>query len=215
MLIGHYAPALALQRWQPRVPLLVLFVAVQLVDIAWASLVLGGIEHARLVPGLTASNDLDLYDMPYTHSLLAALLWSLGAGGLWQLWRRDARQSLAVALAVASHWLLDLPMHVHDLTLAGASTPHVGLGLWQHKLPSFALEVGLFAGAWLLWQQGRARTGRTIALAAVGIILTVYGYFGPAPQEIPELCASALGLYGALAGLAWWVDRDGRLSAHA
>jgi hypothetical protein len=207
MLIGHYAPALVLQRWQPRVPLAVLFIAVQLVDVAWASFVLGGIEHARIVPGWTASNDLQLLDMPYTHSLLAAGLWALGAGVLWFLWRRDPRQAVAVALAVGSHWLLDLPMHKGDLTLAGESTAHLGWGLWQHKGLAFAAELLPYAGAWLLWQRGRTRTAWTVTLGVVGVILTIYSYFGPPPQRIGEMCASALVLYFALAGLAALADR--------
>jgi hypothetical protein len=32
---------------------------------SWALLVLLGIEKVRIVPGMTASNPLDLYDMPY------------------------------------------------------------------------------------------------------------------------------------------------------
>jgi hypothetical protein len=63
-------------------PLWLLFIAVQLVDVAWAVLVLLGVEKARIVPGITASNPLDLYYMPYTHSLVAAGLWSVATGAL-------------------------------------------------------------------------------------------------------------------------------------
>jgi hypothetical protein len=61
-LIGHYAPALVLQRARPSVRLWQLFVATQLVDVLWTAFVFGGIEHARIVPGFTESNDLDLWD---------------------------------------------------------------------------------------------------------------------------------------------------------
>src|SRR4051812_40714062 len=76
MLIGHYAPALVLQRARPSVKLWQLFVATQLVDVLWAAFVFGGIEHARIVPGFTESNDLDLWDMPYTHSLVGTVAWA-------------------------------------------------------------------------------------------------------------------------------------------
>jgi hypothetical protein len=52
----------------------VLFLAVQWLDVMWAPLVLMGIEKVRIVPGFTATNPLDLYYMPFTHSLMAALL---------------------------------------------------------------------------------------------------------------------------------------------
>ena len=76
MFIGHYAPAFVIKSVNKTIPLWLLFLAVQLVDIAWASLVLLGIEKVRIVPGITASNPLDLYYFPFTHSLLAAIVWS-------------------------------------------------------------------------------------------------------------------------------------------
>ena len=76
MFIGHYGPAYAIKAIRPTIPLWLLFVAVQLVDVGWALLVLLGVEKVRIVPGITASNPLDLYYMPYTHSLAAAALWA-------------------------------------------------------------------------------------------------------------------------------------------
>jgi len=70
--VGHYGVSYAAKRGAPTVPLWVLFIAVQLLDVAWAPFVLLGIEKVRIVPGITKSNPLDLYYMPYTHSLLAA-----------------------------------------------------------------------------------------------------------------------------------------------
>jgi len=77
--VGHYGVSFAAKRAAPTVPLWTLFIAVQLLDVAWAPFVLLGVEKVRIVPGITASNPLDLYYMPYTHSLVAALLWSVAA----------------------------------------------------------------------------------------------------------------------------------------
>lgn len=74
MFIGHYGAGLAVKAADRSIPLWLLFLAVQLVDVAWAVLVILGIEKVRIVPGITATNPLDLYYMPYTHSLVAALL---------------------------------------------------------------------------------------------------------------------------------------------
>ena len=79
MFIGHYGPSFACKAAKPAIPLWVLFLAVQFVDIVWSILVLLGIEKVRIVPGFTATNPLDLYYMPYTHSLLAAAIWALAA----------------------------------------------------------------------------------------------------------------------------------------
>src|SRR2546425_937433 len=79
MFVGHYGVSFAAKRRDPSIPLWALFVAVQLLDVSWSLFVFFGVEKVRIVPGITASNPLDLYYMPYTHSLVAALLWSLGA----------------------------------------------------------------------------------------------------------------------------------------
>jgi hypothetical protein len=54
---------------EPTLPLWMLFLAAQLPDVLWAAFVLLEIEHYRILPGITASLPLDLYYMPYTHSL--------------------------------------------------------------------------------------------------------------------------------------------------
>ena len=81
MFTGHYSfsfagKALADQDSDKRIPLWLLFLAVQWIYVMWSIFVLLGIEKVRIVPGITASNALDLYYMPYTHSLLGVLCWS-------------------------------------------------------------------------------------------------------------------------------------------
>ena len=122
-------------------PLWVLFLAAQFVDILWSTLVLIGVEKVRLVPGHTASNPLALDYMPYSHSLTAAIAWAaiLGfAGSL--IWNR--RGGVVIGLCVLAHWFLDLPVHVPDLPLVG-NQHKVGLGLWDYPVLAFLLEAGL------------------------------------------------------------------------
>jgi len=76
MFVGHYGVSFAAQRMGRSTPLWVLFIAVQLLDVFWAPSILPGFEKARIVPGITASNPLDPYYMPSTHSLVAAVAWS-------------------------------------------------------------------------------------------------------------------------------------------
>ena len=74
MFVGHYGPSLAIKASRNSIPLWVLFVAVQLLDACWSIFVLLGVEKVRIVPGITATNPLDLYYMPYTHSLIGRAL---------------------------------------------------------------------------------------------------------------------------------------------
>jgi hypothetical protein len=64
MFVGHYGPALAAKALKQSIPLWTLFLAVQLLDVFWSIFVLLGIEKVRIVPGITATNPLDLYYMP-------------------------------------------------------------------------------------------------------------------------------------------------------
>ena len=60
MFAGHYGVSFLVKKAEPRLPLWTLFLATQLLDILWAIFVLLGIEHYRIVPGITASLPLDL-----------------------------------------------------------------------------------------------------------------------------------------------------------
>ena len=118
MFVGHYGVAFATKKADASIPLWVLFLAVQWLDVIWAPLVLLGIERVRIVPGFTATNPLDLYYMPYTHSLVAAILWSGAAALVYGAVRpANIRTRLLVGLAVFSHWILDFIVHVPDLPL--------------------------------------------------------------------------------------------------
>src|SRR5207245_1166117 len=76
MFVGHYSVAFACRTERNKIPLWVLFVAVQFLDYVWATLVLLGIEKLRVIKGFTAGSMLDSYYHPYSHSLIAAVLWS-------------------------------------------------------------------------------------------------------------------------------------------
>ncbi len=79
MLVGHSGISFAAKCADRTVPLWVMFIAMQLLDMVWAPFVPLGHEQARIVPGFTATNPVDLNYMPFSHSLTAAVLWSAGA----------------------------------------------------------------------------------------------------------------------------------------
>src|SRR5882724_11243051 len=119
MFVGHYGPSFAIKSTQRSIPLWSLFIAVQLLDVGWSVLVFLGVEKVRIVPGITASNPFDLYYMPFTHSLFAALAWSI-AGILLARFPLGVRKwagSLWLGTAVFSHWVLDVVVHRRDMPL--------------------------------------------------------------------------------------------------
>ncbi len=52
MFVGHFGAGLAAEGVAPRVSLGTLFVSVQLADALWPVLLLSGVEHVRIVPGI-------------------------------------------------------------------------------------------------------------------------------------------------------------------
>ena len=179
MFVGHYSIAFAAKTERNRIPLWVLFVAVQFLDYIWATLVLLGIEKLRVIKGFTAGSMLDSYFHPYSHSLIAAVAWSgvaaLAYGTFCSRHGCQYRKSAAliVGLAVFSHWILDLIAHPRDLPIYD-NTSKVGFGLWNYRDPEFALEIAVLAGGIILYLVRNVMPAiRRKAVIAFGIALVV------------------------------------------
>jgi hypothetical protein len=215
MFVGHYGPSFAAHTVEKRLPLWLLFVAVQFVDVLWAIFVLLGVEKVRIVPGITAASPLDLYYMPYTHSLVGALGWSAFAAIVCQLFPRlrGLRTGLVLGAAVFSHWILDLIVHRPDLTLYG-SVYKMGFGLWNYRVLSFILEMAvLFGGGWI-YSKTVSRRGKVWAFLIVLAILQFVGTFAfPPPSSDRSEAMMALFFYVLLAAVAGWVERGQGLRA--
>ena len=199
MFVGHYGVSFAAKKAEPAIPLWVLFIAVQLLDVLWAPFVLLGIEKVRIVPGITTSNPLDLYYMPYTHSLLAAIAWSLVAFLVYRAVRPvPSRAAAIVGLAVFSHWVLDFLVHRPDLPLYD-NTAKVGLGLWNLPAVALGLEALLLFGAMWLYLRHRARRTAMLAFGVVMLAIQAYVFFGPPPASDKAAAATALIAYAVFA----------------
>lgn len=211
MFVGHYGPSFLAKRFAPSVSLWVLFIAVQLLDVAWAILVFLGVERLRIVPGFTATNALDLYYMPYTHSLPGALAWAAGAAILYRVLTGSSRGSVLVGVAVFSHWPLDLLVHRPDLPLFD-DTAKVGLGLWDYPYVTLLIEAALLFGAmglYLAASQTRTRRGRYAipVFGAAMLVMQASMLFTPPPPSEQAMAATALIAYVVLAAVIAWLER--------
>lgn len=214
MFIGHYSAAFAARRLAPEIPLPALFIACQLIDLFWGGLVLLGVEKLRVIPDFTRSNGLDLYFMPYTHSLSSAVLWSVAAAALFWLCTaalaRRMRAALVVGMAVASHWMLDLLVHIPDLPL-WFNSMKVGLGWWNYRLFSLLLELCLLWGGVLLCLKtaGKNRQ-RYLLLAGAMSALQVFSLYRQ-PDEPAMVALQLLAAYLLLTGAAYWAGKPRQL----
>ena len=215
MFIGHFAPAFIAATSRKAPPLGILMVGTQLVDFAFFTFALLGIEHFRLVPGMTASNWLDAYDMPYTHSLLGTCVWAAGFAAIVGLIFRSrpaaSSAALITAVMVISHWLLDYLVHRPDLTLAG-SPPLLGLGLWNMPMVEKPLEVALIFGSLAFYivrtrpTSPRAGWALGVLAAALAIVQSI-DWFGARTTVVDaSLPLTALAAYCVMTALAVWLQ---------
>ena len=215
MLVGHYSASFALKSVTRTVPLWVLFLAVQLMDIFWTTLLLLHVEKARVDPRL-ASVPLDLYYMPYSHSLVSVLAVCVAVFVLYRFLAPSgglARPALLVTLAVLSHWLLDVPVHRPDLPLYD-DADKIGLGLWNYPVWAFLLEVGLFFACMGMYLRSSTPSGTLgkLGMVVFGLVLAAIQagiVFAPVPPWL-TIEITALGLllyYFATAAVAGWLER--------
>ena len=211
MFIGHFAPAFlaATHRKSPSLP--VLFIGGQLVDWAFFGLLLTGAERMRFAPGTSAMNPMDLYQMPYTHSLIGAGVWALGFALLIALGGKGRAAALIGFAVVLSHWLLDWVAHVPDLTLAG-QPPKLGLGLWNHPWVEMPLEIALTMGGFAFYARATGGMRPALwALAALLLALQAINWFGPQPGVVDASVTWTAWFAYAVATLgAYWAARTAR-----
>ncbi len=213
MFVGHYAAALALKKIEKRASLGVLFLAVQFVDILFFPLVLLGIERMNIVENFTQSTHFELEYMPFTHSLLASILWAGAAYGLfrWVIVKKNS-VALVVALAVFSHWLFDLVVHTPDLPLWSDASVKLGFGLWNSAIATYALEAIILLAALCVYLRSTSASttlgkyGMTI-FAILLLLVNVVNIFGPLQGDSKLVLAiTALTSYFLFAAVAFWLD---------
>lgn len=211
MFIGHFAPALVVAARPKAARLGTLFVAAQLVDIGFAALLIPGVEAMRIVPGITAMNPMDLYHMPFTHSLLGASLWAIAFGLLVRALTKRNAAAIGAALVVVSHWFIDLFVHIPDLTLFG-TPPKLGLGLWNYPAAAMPFEILLIGGALVYYaRRTEAPSGnwRLWILAALLALFQAIDWFGPKePVYSLAIPATMLTAYTVLALAAAWAGAN-------
>jgi membrane-bound metal-dependent hydrolase YbcI (DUF457 family) len=127
MFIGHFAVGFASKRFAPRSNMAVLLAAPLFLDILWPFFLLFGWEQVRIDPGNTRFTPLDLYDYPWSHSLLMSVVWATAFALLYQLIARYWPGTVVIWVGVLSHWFLDWIVHRPDLPLYPGSRKY-GLG---------------------------------------------------------------------------------------
>lgn len=215
MFAGHYGVSYAFKATEKRASLGLLFLAVQFIDVLWAIFVILGLEKVQLAPQLPASR-LIYNSIPFTHSMLGALTWSVLVYILFRFIpasksTRKASIALVMGLGVFSHWILDFIVHRPDLGVIG-NIEKVGLGLYDYPLLAFSLEaVVLLGGIWLYMRSTTATSflGKygMYFFAAFLLLMNAFTYWGPNPPSVQIAAIFNEIFYFVAAGIALWLDR--------
>lgn len=219
MFIGHIGVGLALKKAEPKLNLGALIFASLLLDVLLGVFILTGLEHVSAPENYDQLHYLH-FTFPYSHSLLAGIVWSLIAFGVtFALWTENRPQSKLTAAstvfaAVILHWICDWIEHPPQLPLSIANSKLLGLGLWNKLEFALILECGLVAtGLWLYL--GTAKLiGRKARWACVGFIgiLTAVAVAGQAnmtaPPEPDTLAISMIAQTLIVTAILFWIDRN-------
>jgi hypothetical protein len=216
MFAGHVGAALAIGRAERRVNVGVFVAAALLLDIALWLFVLLGWESVFL-PANFATTHQPEFVFPYSHSLVASLLWSavaalVGWAGYAGLRPARGRAAGLVAAAVFSHWLLDVLVHKPELPIAGAGSPKVGLGLWQSVPIALVVEAAIVAAGLILFVRGSSLSrGKSLALSALSLVILAFTVVGmtiaPPPPSAQAMATSSLATLVVVCALACWFGR--------
>ena len=206
MFLGHFAVAFAAKKVAPKASLGTLVFAAQFADLLWPVLLLLGLEHVEIVPGLLPASPFDFTSYPISHSLAAELGWGLLVAAGYYALRRNARDALLVGALVPSHWLLDFVAHRPDMPIVPGGE-RFGLGMW-HSLPvTLLVEYGLLAVGVAIYVACTTKRNPVFwsLVAFLGLMMPA-ALFGPPPPSVAALAVSALALW-LLVPWAAWADR--------
>jgi len=213
MFVGHYAAGFAAKAAFPRTPLWAVIGAAQLLDVGFSTLIIFGVEKFRVDPALPG-NPFDLYHMPWTHSLPAALVWSALAAGAARLAKLPLHICGVIAAVVFSHWILDFLVHRPDLALWPGGTK-VGLGFWNAPTAEMAFEMGLLmlgGAAWVARREDFRQTSwpAVLYLGLLAVLAIMFALPAPPPSDPVYTGVFGLVLFAFVTALAWPVDRSWR-----
>jgi hypothetical protein len=118
-----------------------------------------------------------------------------------------------VAAAAISHWPLDALVHRPELPLAGATSPTVGLGLWNHMPVALATEAAIVVLGLTRFVRGADLSrGKIIALTILNLVIPGFTLAGmtiaPAPPSALAMAGSSLASIAALCALPFWFGKS-------
>ena len=213
MFIGHFGVGLAAKKAAAKPSLGTLFFASQFIDLLWPFFLIFGIEKVKIDPGNTAVTPLDFIHYPYSHSLIAVLIWALIFGAIYFVIKKDLKTSVWLGVLVLSHWILDFITHRPDLPLHfGSNSPMAGLGLWNSVIATILIEGGIFIlGVYLFIKTTKAKNKTGFysfwSLIIFLILMYILNLIGPPPESVDAIGYVGLSQWFII-GWGYWIGKN-------
>jgi hypothetical protein len=137
--ISHIGIAFGLKRMISTMPIWLLLIASEALEILWMIFFVFGIENMK--------------SSPWSHSLFMSAIWAIVFGTIVSIAYRKITNGIIISLIVFSHWIIDFITHPmgaifgnpgqpKDIPLFFGDTPKVGLGLYNNSIIfSWSLEI--------------------------------------------------------------------------
>ena len=210
MFLGHFSVGFAAKALAPGTSLGSLFLASQLLDLIWSTLLIFGVERVWLAPGITGAIPLKFDYYPFSHSLFLALIWGVVVAAIYLAIRNYIRGAIVMGFVVVSHWFLDLLVHRSDLPLYQGS-PLFGFGLWDSKsgtlvveMVIFIVSLGIYFNATVTREDGGDWCLGSLLLVLMGIYIG--SLFGPLPTSINAIAWGGEAQW-LLIFWGYWIER--------
>jgi hypothetical protein len=212
MFIGHFGVGFAGKKFDKSVSLGTYFMAAQWIDLIWPILLLLGVEKVEIEPGISAVTPLDFIYYPFTHSLLAAIIWGVLFGLVYFLIKKKLKTAIILGALVVSHWFLDLLVHIPDLSLIPGLDLKVGLGLWNNFIATLIVEGLIFIGGIYLYlktTKPKNKTGNFTVWGLIIFLTLIYigNLFGPPPDSVQAIAVVGNAQWLIIL-LGYWIDRN-------
>jgi len=184
-------------------------------DLVYGVTLLTGIEKVSFIAGTNPLTSVQ-YIYPYSHSLVATLLWA-GLVALifliapFKSSLPKSKTAMVMATAVLSHFTLDAIVHNPDLDLLGNGAYKIGLGLWNYPFVSYIVEaLLLLIGLWIYLRatKGKSFTGKygLPLVSVVLLILDAVSTFGQPTADTGYFALTMLAVYFGTIILGFWLD---------
>lgn len=217
MFIGHFAVAFVAKKATPKVSLGTLFLATLLLDLFCLAFLVLGIEHVEYQPGNTAVTPIAFVHYPFSHSLLAAIIWATLFSLIYKKWQQGSAECVWLWLVVMSHWILDVISHGPDLALFPGDPIRMGLGLWNSLIATMIVEILFFLLSLVVYlRMTRPTMGKKMgtyglwAMIAAIFIMYIAILFALPPPNTPLLSVAWIGQI-ILVLWAFKIDRSRQL----